>query len=138
MISVLIADDQIFVRHVLQSLLETAGDMQIVATASNGQEAVELAVVHCPNVAVVDVSMPILDGVEATKQICLQCPQTRVLIASMSDASYHIQRCLQAGALGYVLKDGVDIDLVKAVRSVYKGQRYFSQQVTEIAKQYLQ
>ena len=126
------------VREVLRRLLERADDIQIVAMASNGQEAVEEAVLHCPNVAVMDFSMPIMDGVEATKQICARCPQTRVLVFSMYAAPWYIQRSIQAGALGYVLKDGVDIDLVIAVRSLHQGNRYYSKQIAEIAKRYIQ
>jgi DNA-binding NarL/FixJ family response regulator len=138
MITVLIADDHMMVREVLRRLLERADDIQIVAMASNGQEAVEEAVLHCPNVAVMDFSMPIMDGVEATKQICARCPQTRVLVFSMYAAPWYIQRSIQAGALGYVLKDGVDIDLVIAVRSLHQGNRYYSKQIAEIAKRYIQ
>ena len=138
MITVLIADDHMMVREVLRRLLERADDIQIVAMASNGQEAVEEAVLHCPNVAVMDFSMPIMDGVEATKQICARCPQTRVLVFSMYAAPWYIQRSMQAGALGYVLKDGVDIDLVIAVRSLHQGNRYYSKQIAEIAKRYIQ
>jgi DNA-binding NarL/FixJ family response regulator len=138
MITVLIADDHMMVRDVLRRLLEMANDIQIVAMVSNGQEAVEQAVLHCPNVAVTDFSMPTMDGVEATKQICARCPQTRVLMFSMYSAPWYIQRSVQAGALGYVLKDGVDIDLVIAIRSLYQGNRYYSKQIAEIAKRYIQ
>jgi DNA-binding NarL/FixJ family response regulator len=138
MISVVVADDHSLVREALGSLLETAGDIQIVALASNGQEAVAEAVIHCPNVTVMDVSMPIMDGIEATKQICTCCPQTRVLMVSMHDTPKYIRRCLRAGALGYVLKDMAGHDLVTAVHSLYEGKRYFSKQIAEIAKYYIQ
>src|SRR5215216_5851754 len=105
MISVLVADDHTAVREALGSLLETADDIQIVAVASNREEAVAQVVLHCPNVAVMDVSMPVMDGIEATTQICADCPKTRVLMVSMHHTHNYIQRCIQAGALGYVLKD---------------------------------
>jgi DNA-binding NarL/FixJ family response regulator len=138
MITVLIADDHIMVRNVLQRLLERAGDIQIMALAADGLEAVEQAVLHCPNVAVMDVSMPSLDGIEATKQICARCPETRVLMLSMYDTPWYIHRSIQAGALGYVLKDVAGDDLVIAVRSVFGGNRYFSKQVAQIAEDYIQ
>jgi DNA-binding NarL/FixJ family response regulator len=138
MITVLIADDHIIIRDILRHLLEWAGDIEIVAMAFNGQEAVDQAVLLCPNVAVMDVSMPIMDGVEATRQICARCPETRVLMLSMYDTPQYIHRGIQAGALGYVLKDGAANDLVIAVRSVHEGNRYFSKQIAEIAKRYIQ
>jgi DNA-binding NarL/FixJ family response regulator len=138
MITVLLADDHSIVRDVLRRLLETAGDIQIVATASNGKEAVAQAVLHCPAVAVIDVSMPLMDGIEATRQICIDCPQTRVLMVSGHHSPYYIQRCLQAGALGYVLKDVAGAELVIAVRSTQQGNRFFSKQIAEIAKRFIQ
>jgi DNA-binding NarL/FixJ family response regulator len=138
MISVLIADDHAMVRDALQHLLERAGDMKIVAMAFNGLEAVEQSVLHDPNVAVMDFSMPIMNGVEATTQISADCPKTRVLMVSAHNAPNHIQRCLHAGALGYVLKDKVRDDLAIAVRSLYQGNRFFSTQIAEVAKQYFE
>jgi DNA-binding NarL/FixJ family response regulator len=138
MISVLIADDHNLVRKVLQRLLERAEDMQVVAVASDGREAVEQAVLHYPDVAVMDVSMPSLNGIEATKQICACCPQTRVLMLSMHEAAEYVHLGIQAGASGYVLKDAAGNDLVKAVRSVYHGNRFFSKQIAEVAKHFIQ
>jgi DNA-binding NarL/FixJ family response regulator len=138
MISVLVADDHPSIREALGSLLETAGDIQIVAMAVNGQEAVTQAVFHCPSVAVMDVSMPVMDGIEATKQLCACCPQTRVLMVSMHDTPKYIRRCLRAGASGYVIKDMAGDDLIVAVHSLYEGKRFFSKQIAEIAKYYIQ
>lgn len=138
MITVLLADDHTIVRDVLRRLLETAGDIQIVATAPNGEEAVAQAVLHCPNVAVMDASMPLMDGIEATRQICIACPQTRVLMVSGHHSPYYIRRCLQAGALGYVLKDVAGVELVIAVRSTHQGNRYFSEQIAETARDFFQ
>ena len=136
MISVLVVDDHITVREALGSLLETADDIQIVAMASNGQEAVEQAVLRCPDVTVMDISMPVMDGIEATKQICADCPKTRVLMVSMHHTPNYVQRCLQAGALGYVLKDMAGDDLITAVYSVHEGTGYFSKDIAGIAEQY--
>jgi DNA-binding NarL/FixJ family response regulator len=138
MISVLVADDHTLVREALGSLLKTAGDIQIVAVASNGEEAIAQAVLHCPNIAIVDVSMPVMDGIEATKQIYICCPQTRVLMVSMHNTPKYIRRCLRAGALGYVIKDMAGDDLIMAVHSLHEGNWYFSKQIAEIAKYYIQ
>jgi len=138
MITVVIADDHLMVRNILRRLLEMVDDIQIVAMVSNGQEAVEQAALRCPNVVVMDFSMPIMDGVEATKQICARCPQTRVLMLSMDAAPWYIRRSIQAGALGYVLKEVAGDDLVIAVRSLHQGNRYYSKQIAEIARRYIQ
>ena len=138
MITVLIADDHSFIRKALKWLLEMEGDIQIVAMASDGQEAVEQAVLHRPNVAVMDVSMPLMDGIEATKQICVCCPQTRILMHSMNVTADYVRHGIQAGASGYVLKDGTSSDLVIAVRTVFQGNRFFSKQIAEVAKRYIE
>ena len=132
MIRVLLADDHGIVRTILRQILEKTEDIQVVSTASNGQEAVYEAVAHYPNVAVMDVSMPRMDGVEATKQIRAKCPKTRVLMVSTYDTPYHIHRSIEAGAFGYILKDVVNRDLVIAVRTIYEGKQYFSQRVVQL------
>jgi DNA-binding NarL/FixJ family response regulator len=134
MIKVLLADDHEIVRTILCQVLEKAGDIQVVSMASNGQDAVNEAATHCPDVAVMDVSMPIMDGVEATKQIRSKCPDTRVLMVSSYDTFHHIHRSIEAGALGYILKDVISRDLITAVRTLYQGNRYFSTQIAELAK----
>ena len=134
MITVLLADDHRMVRDGLQFLLEAPGDIQIAATASNGQEAVEHARLVCPDVAVIDVSMPVMDGIEATKYICKHCPNTHVVMLSMYDTAEYVQRALQAGAAGYVLKDAAGSELVEAVRTLYEGNNYFSPKIAEMVK----
>jgi len=131
MIMVLLADDHAMVRDGLRYILEAAGDIQIVSTAANGKEAVAQALLYCPDVAVIDVSMPVMDGIEATKQINGMCPQTRVLALSMYHSAEYIKRALDAGALGYVLKDSAGVELIAAVRSLHQGKRYFSLQVSK-------
>ena len=138
MITVLMADDQISVRNLMQLLLEKAGDMRIVAVASNGQEAVEKAVLYGPDVVVMDISMPILDGVEATRQICKDCSETRVLMTTLHDTPHDVRRSIQAGAAGYLLKDVALKELVPAVRYIHHGNRYFSARIDEIANLYIQ
>jgi two-component system, NarL family, response regulator NreC len=138
MISVLVADDNAFVREALGAVLKTADNIQIVAMASNGREAVAQAVLCNPDVTVMGVSMPVLNGIEATKQICVCCPQTRVLIVSMYATPKYVRRCLRAGASGYVLKDLAGDELVIAVNSLYQGNRYFSKHIAGIAQYYIQ
>jgi DNA-binding NarL/FixJ family response regulator len=129
MITVLLADDHAMVRDGLRYILEAAGDIQIIAVASNGKEAVAQALVNCPNVAIIDISMPVMDGIEATKQILEVCPHTRIVTLSMYHTGEYVHRALRAGAIGYVLKDAAGNELVKAVRSLHAGQRYLSPQV---------
>lgn len=131
MITVLLADDHVMVRDGLRYILEAAGDIQVIALASDGQEAVAQAINHCPNIAVIDISMPLMDGIEATRQIVKACPQTRIITLSMYHTGEYVQRALKAGALGYVLKDAAGNELIDAVRSLYAGKRYFSPQVAK-------
>lgn len=138
MIKVLLADGHPVMQNVLARFLSRAGDMQIVAVARDGAEAVSETVTQSPDVVAVDISMPIIDGIEVTKQIRAECSQTRVLILSgFSDAEL-VQRALQAGATGYVLKDFLAWDLVLAIRSLYQGKPYFSNQIAKIANAYIQ
>jgi DNA-binding NarL/FixJ family response regulator len=137
MISVLLVDDHADVRKSLKYLLETAGDMQVVGTASNGVEAVTLASSNCPDVIVMDISMPVMDGIEATRQILLHCQLTRVMMLSIFDSSEYIQRALDAGAFGYVLKDKLSKDLLPGIRAVATGKHFFSEQIAGNAEKYL-
>ncbi|HEU0293886.1 MAG TPA: response regulator transcription factor [Anaerolineales bacterium] len=134
MITVLLADDHRMVRDGLRYLLEAPGDIQIAALASNGREAVERAIALCPDVAVIDVSMPVMDGIEATRYICENCPDTHVVMLSMYDTPEYVHRALRAGAAGYVLKDEAGSELVEAVRSLYNGGNYYSPKIAEIVK----
>ena len=129
MITVLLADDHAMVRDGLRYILEAAGEMYIVGLASNGEEAVAQASASCPDIAVIDISMPGMDGIEATRRIMEVCPKTRVLTLSMYHTWGYVQRAVKAGALGYVLKDAAGNELVEAVRTLYAGKRYFSPQV---------
>ena len=129
MITVVLADDHTVLRDGLRYLLEAAGDIQILSTASNGQEAVEQARLHCPDVLLMDISMPVMTGIEATKEICEVCPNTKVAILSMHHTSEYVQRAMQAGAHGYVLKDSAGAEVIEAVRALHEGKRYFSQKI---------
>ena len=105
MITVLVVDDNGPIRKSLRTLLESADDIKLVDTASNGIEAVEKARLHRPDVAVMDISMPLMDGLEATEHIRECCRLTRVIILSGFDTPEYVQRGLEVGAKGYVLKD---------------------------------
>ena len=129
MITVVLADDHTVLRDGLRYLLEAAGDIEIVSTASNGQEAVEQVTLHCPDVVLMDISMPVMNGIEATKEVRAACPNTKVAILSMHHTSEYVQRAMQAGAHGYVLKDSAGAEVIAAVRALYEGNRYFSQKI---------
>jgi len=129
MITVILADDHAILRDGLRFLLEAAGDIQIISMASNGQEAVDQAAVYCPDVIVMDISMPIMSGIEATKHICKICEHTKVAILSMHHTTEYVQRALEAGAVGYLLKDSAGAELVAAIRAVNSGKRYISKSV---------
>jgi DNA-binding NarL/FixJ family response regulator len=131
MITVILADDHAILRDGLRFLLEAAGDIQILSMASNGQEAVEQATVYCPDVIVMDISMPVMSGIEATRHICKICKHTKVAILSMHHTTEYIQRALEAGAVGYLLKDSAGAELVAAIRAVNAGKRYISKSVAK-------
>ena len=137
MITVLLVDDHASILKSLQYLLEATDDIQVLATASNGIEAVAWASSHCPDITVMDISMPVMDGMEATRQICQCCPLTRVMMLSMFDGPEYIQRALQVGALGYVLKDTVSDDLLIAVRVLSMGHQYFSPKIATVAEAFV-
>ena len=136
MITVLLVEDHILILHALRSFLEAAEGIQIIATASNGMEAITQARLHCPDVAIMDVSMPLMGGIEATQEIRIDCPTIGVLMLSLYDHPEYVHRALQAGAMGYVLKDMFHKDLIGAVRAVSNGDRYFTEQIAWVVKQY--
>ena len=129
-VTVLLADDHAVVRDGLRALLEV-GDLQVVAVAGNGREAVAEALRLRPDIVIMDIAMPELDGVEATRRIVEKCPETRVLILSMYLSAEHIYRALQAGAQGYVLKESAGEEVVEAIRTLRAGKRYLSHRITE-------
>lgn len=126
MITVLLADDHRIIRDALGFLLEAQGDIQVIATAADGQEAVEKAMSQCPDVAVMDISMPRMDGIEATRLIREGCPHTRIVMLTIYNSREHIEHAKQAGASGYVLKDAAGQELLTAVRTLYNGGSYFA------------
>jgi len=131
MIKILLADDHALVRQGFRMILEAQPDMEIVGQAGNGREAVELAEKLHPDVVVMDVAMPELNGTEATRRLAASTPRTRVLALSMHKDSVYVREILRAGARGYLLKDSGDTDLVAAVRAVAKGEGYISPAVSD-------
>lgn len=117
----LLADDHRLFRQGLRRVCEAAG-LTVVAEAENGQEAVRLARQTCPDVVLMDIQMPVLDGVEATRQIVEACPKARVLVLTMFREDHYVFEALKAGAQGYLLKDIDERDLVEAVRRVGRGE----------------
>ena len=131
MIRVLLADDHAMVRKGFRLILEAQPDMEIAGEAGNGREAVELAEKLHPDVVVMDVAMPELNGIEATRRLASSSPHTRVLALSMHKDSVYVREILRAGARGYLLKDSIDTDLISAVRAVAKGDGYISPGVSD-------
>jgi len=130
-ITVLLADDHAVVRDGLRALLESGQDLRVVGIAGNGRDAVAEAQRLRPDIVIMDIAMPDLDGVEATRRIVDKCPDTRVLILSMYLSAEHIHRALQAGAQGYVLKESAGDEVIEAIRAVRAGKRYLSHRITE-------
>lgn len=130
-ITVLLADDHSVVRQGFRHILENEPDMEIIGEAGNGRETVELGTKLAPDVVVMDVAMPELNGIEATRRLMAASPRTRVLALSMHKDSVYVREILRAGARGYLLKDAFDQDLVNAVRAVAKGEGYLSPAIAD-------
>jgi DNA-binding NarL/FixJ family response regulator len=123
---VLIADDHMLVRHGIRALLASADGVEVVAEASGGREAIELALSTRPDVILMDVHMPDLNGLECTARIVKQVPGTRVLILSVTTNEEYVAHALRAGASGYLLKDADRFELLLAINAVHRGETYFS------------
>ena len=130
-VSILIADDHPIVRTGIKVVLEAQDDWRVCAETENGRETVRLALEHEPDLVVVDYALPVLNGLEAVRQICKALPGTRALIYTMHDDDGLIQDALKAGARGYLLKSDDDRELVAGVQALMSGKTYFSQRVTE-------
>jgi two-component system, NarL family, response regulator NreC len=128
---ILLADDHAMVRHGFRMILCSQADIEIVGEAGNGREAVEMAERLQPDLVVMDVAMPELNGIEATRRICEASPRIRILALSMHKDSVYVREILRAGARGYLLKDSSDTDLLAAVRAVAGGEGYLSPGVSE-------
>lgn len=130
-ITVLLADDHTVVRQGLRALLIVEGDIEIVGEADTGRHAVQLAKKLMPDVIVMDIAMPLLNGLEATRQITKQVPTTKVLILSSYSDDEYVQQLTEAGAAGYLVKQTAANDLLKAIREAHKGNAFFSPSIAK-------
>lgn len=129
-IRILLAEDHTLVRAGIRSLLDRIGGMEVVAEASDGQEAVRLARKHQPQLVVMDIAMAGLNGLEATRRIRAETPDARILILSMHANEQYVHQALQAGASGYLLKDAATEELELAIQAALKGQTYLSPRIS--------
>ena len=134
-IRILLADDHTVVRDGLRALLEKQTDMTVVAEAGDGRESVRLAEEHAPDVVVMDIAMPNMNGIEATRRILEQNPACAVVILSMHQDESYVLRSLKAGAKGYLLKDSLRGDVVDAIRTVSRGRSYLTRKVSRILQE---
>jgi DNA-binding NarL/FixJ family response regulator len=130
----LLGDDHTLVRHGLRKILEEQPEWMVVSEVGDGREAVRQAVEHRPNVAIIDVAMPLLNGIDATQQIVQRVPETRVLMLSMHADEAYVMRALQAGATGYIVKDAAGKELLKAIEAVAAGRQFFSPAIERLVQ----
>jgi len=130
-ISVFIVDDHSLVREGLRTLLAAHADLEVVGTAANGREAVREVQRLRPNVVLMDISMPVMGGLEATRQIVERCPSSKVVIFSMHATIEHCHQAVRAGAVGYVLKESATEEVPAAIHAVNVGRRFVGPKITE-------
>lgn len=135
-IKVLAVDDHPLVRKGIASILSNEGDMQLVGEAGNGREAVDLFRQHHPDVVLMDLRMPDMDGVQATQAIRKDYPEARIIALTSYDGDQDIYRALEAGVRGYMLKEMVHTDVLRAIRTVHSGKRLMPQEVAERLSEY--
>ena len=131
-IKIIIADDHAVVRDGLKMMLESKGDLEVVAEAEDGLQAIRKAMQFKPDVILMDISMKNMNGIEATRRIKEDYPEIKVVILSIQSSSEDIYRALQAGATGYLLKESAGSEVIEAVRAVFNGRRYLSRKVDDI------
>jgi two-component system response regulator NreC len=131
-IRILLADDHNIMRKGLRMLVESQPGFSVVAEAADGREAVEQATTTRPDVAVLDIAMPNLSGIEAAQRIHDQLPQTAIVILSMHSDESYILRALKSGARGYLLKDSAEGDLIEAIKAVTEGKAFFSPEISKV------
>jgi DNA-binding NarL/FixJ family response regulator len=129
---VLIADDHPLVRSGLRALLERDGEFQVVAEAADGYEAIELSLLHKPDLILLDVGMPRVTGTDAAEHLSAKLPKTRIVIISMHSDEAYVLRALKAGARGYLLKASPEADVLAAARAVASGHAYFSPAISKM------
>jgi two-component system, NarL family, response regulator NreC len=131
-IRILLADDHTVVRKGLRLLLESHPGFKVVADASNGRETVALAEEHVPDVVVLDIAMPLLNGIEAARQISGKQPQVAIVFLSMHSDEGYVLKALKAGARAYLLKDSAEYDLINAIEAVQDGKAFFSPAISKM------
>jgi two-component system, NarL family, response regulator NreC len=131
-IRILLADDHTVMRKGLRMLLASQPEFSVVAEASDGRQAVEQAEATSPDVAVVDIAMPNLSGIEAAQRIHAVLPQVAIVILSMHSDEGYVLRALKAGAKGYLLKDSAEGDLIQAIKAVHQGKTFFSPEISQM------
>jgi DNA-binding NarL/FixJ family response regulator len=131
-IRVLVADDHAIVREGLGIMLGNQPDMEVVGLATNGREAIRMVDQYQPDVAVMDISMPELNGIEAISQMLPRHPNIKVIVLSIHETKPYVYRALKAGAKGYLIKETAGLEVVDAVREVYRGERYLSQRIADL------
>ncbi len=130
-INVFLADDHRMVREGFKLLIETQPDIRVIGEAGNGRDAVRSVAQLSPDVVVMDIEMPEMNGIESTDQICSSHPEIKVIILSMYSTSMHIFRAFKAGARGYILKELAGDDIIKAIRTVHSGKVFLCDQISE-------
>ncbi|HEV8415790.1 MAG TPA: response regulator transcription factor [Bryobacteraceae bacterium] len=131
-IRILLADDHTVMRRGIRLLLESQPEFSVVAEASDGRQAVQQAEETQPDVAVVDIAMPNLSGIEAAQRIVTALPNTAIVILSMHSDEGYVLRALKAGAKGYLLKDSAEGDLIEAIKAVHQGKTFFSPEISKM------
>jgi len=138
-INILLADDHLLVRNGIKSLLEEEENLRVIGEASNGKEALELAKKMQPDLLIIDVKMPVMDGIEAVGNLKNYAPNTKAIVLSMHDSEEYILKSIKAGASGYLLKDTGKHEFLKAISTIDKGGKYFSGDISNvIVSNYLQ
>ena len=131
-IRILLADDHTIIRSGIRALLERQSDFRVVAEAADGVEAVRMAEEYNPDVAVMDIAMPKLNGIDATEQITAKHPRIAAIVLTMHSDEGYVLRSLKAGARGYLLKDSAEAELITAIRVVHEGKAFFSPAISKV------
>jgi RNA polymerase sigma factor (sigma-70 family) len=131
-IRVLVPDDHAIIREGLRVMLGNQPDMEVVGVATNGREAIRLVDQHEPDVVVIDISMPELNGIEAIQQMMPRHPSMKVVVLSIHETKPYVYRALKAGTNGYLIKETAGLEVVDAIRAVYRGKRYLSQRIGDL------
>ena len=137
-IKILLADDHTIVRQGLARLLEDQTDLRVVGEATNGRMALEKATALKPDIVIMDIAMPLMNGIEAAKRIRKQLPETKILILSMYSHEHYIHQLLETGISGYLLKDSSGRDIISAIKAAMKGETFLSPSISKkVVESYL-